>query len=309
MAWTEPGRAFGTTPIPIHGQHGSPRCRTQMAIVSGGDERVRGIARQLERSQPSVLDWAPMIARLLQLDEGDDVSGRVDRDDVAAFRRDGWLMRPQGADVGATRRARRGGRTTAGVGRDRRAGSAPLRTDRRRRGAGTQRGLRRRRSGPPRRHPKRHRRRHPRPTVRRRAGAVQGEDQLQAAGRWRLRAAPGRHGVPLRRPSHLVHGAARPGDPCERLSVRGARLRGGSTADRRARSSRGVDRCRARLAAGAVGAGGPVVLRLVHAALQRHEHHDSGTAGGVPHLQRGVARRSPRPLLRRQTRRVRTGRR
>ena len=70
MAWTEPGRAFGTTPIPIHGQHGSPRCRTQMAIVSGGDVRVGGVARQLERSQPSVLDWAPMIARLLQLDEG-----------------------------------------------------------------------------------------------------------------------------------------------------------------------------------------------------------------------------------------------
>jgi hypothetical protein len=68
MAWTEPGRAFGTPPIPIHGQHGSPRCRTQMAIVSGGDESVATIARRIERIQPSVLDWAPMIARLLQLD-------------------------------------------------------------------------------------------------------------------------------------------------------------------------------------------------------------------------------------------------
>jgi len=70
MAWTEPGRAFGSTPIPIHGQHGSPRCRTQMAIVSGGDHRVAGIARQIERRRPSVLDWAPMIADLLQIGGG-----------------------------------------------------------------------------------------------------------------------------------------------------------------------------------------------------------------------------------------------
>jgi hypothetical protein len=69
MAWTEPGRAFGATPIPIHGQHGSPRCRTQLAIVSGGDPRVTGVARRIERTQPSVLDWAPMITRLLQIDE------------------------------------------------------------------------------------------------------------------------------------------------------------------------------------------------------------------------------------------------
>jgi hypothetical protein len=39
-----------------------------MAIVSGGDPRVAQVARQIERTQPSVLDWAPMIARLLQLD-------------------------------------------------------------------------------------------------------------------------------------------------------------------------------------------------------------------------------------------------
>ena len=68
MAWTEPGRVFGTTSIPIHGQHGSPRCRTQMAIVSGGDRRVAEVARRIERHQPSVLDWAPMIAGLLDLD-------------------------------------------------------------------------------------------------------------------------------------------------------------------------------------------------------------------------------------------------
>lgn len=68
MAWTEPGRSFGSTSIPIHGQHGSPRCRTQMAIVSGGVDRVAPLARRIERHQPSVLDWAPMVADLLQLD-------------------------------------------------------------------------------------------------------------------------------------------------------------------------------------------------------------------------------------------------
>lgn len=68
MAWTEPGRSFGSTSIPIHGQHGSPRCRTQMAIVSGGDDRVAPLARRIERHQPSVLDWAPMVADLHQLD-------------------------------------------------------------------------------------------------------------------------------------------------------------------------------------------------------------------------------------------------
>ena len=68
MTWTEPGRAFAGPPIPLGGQHGSPRCRTQMAIVSGGDRRVGGLARRIERCQPSALDWAPTIAELLELD-------------------------------------------------------------------------------------------------------------------------------------------------------------------------------------------------------------------------------------------------
>lgn len=68
MAWSEPGRSFGAAPIPIRGQHGSPRCRTQMAIVSGGDPRASALARDIEQRQPSVLDWAPTISRLLGLD-------------------------------------------------------------------------------------------------------------------------------------------------------------------------------------------------------------------------------------------------
>ena len=82
-------------------------------------------------------------------------------------------------------------------------------------------------------------------------------------------------------------------------------FRGGPAPDRRAWPHRGIDRRATRLAAGAVGAGRPAVLRLVHTAPQRHEHHRPGAAGPLPHLQRGVARRPPRSLLRRQARRVR----
>ncbi len=69
MVWTEPGRAFGDPPIPILGQHGSPRCRTQMAIVSGGDPRAAALARRIEHSRPTALDWAPTITHLLGIDD------------------------------------------------------------------------------------------------------------------------------------------------------------------------------------------------------------------------------------------------
>ncbi len=65
MAWCEPGRMFTDAPIPLLGQHGSPRCRTQLAVVSGGDTRIAPVARRIERARPSVLDWAPMVAGLL----------------------------------------------------------------------------------------------------------------------------------------------------------------------------------------------------------------------------------------------------
>ncbi len=65
MAWTDPGRAFDEAPIAILGQHGSPRCRTQLAVVSGGDPRAAPLARRIEAARPSALDWAPIVADLL----------------------------------------------------------------------------------------------------------------------------------------------------------------------------------------------------------------------------------------------------
>ncbi len=68
MVWTIAGRSFGTTPIPIHGQHGSPRCRTQLAIVSGAHARVPAIVEFVTTKPVSVLHWAPLIAEALDLE-------------------------------------------------------------------------------------------------------------------------------------------------------------------------------------------------------------------------------------------------
>lgn len=69
MAWTVPGRMFDAAPIPLGGQHGSPRCRAQVAVVSGGDGRVPELAARLAAGPPSALDWAPTIAGLLGVAE------------------------------------------------------------------------------------------------------------------------------------------------------------------------------------------------------------------------------------------------
>jgi hypothetical protein len=70
MAWTEPGRMFDAAPITLGGQHGSPRCRTQLAIVSGGASEAEPLMRWVETAQPSALEWAPLIAELLGLEKG-----------------------------------------------------------------------------------------------------------------------------------------------------------------------------------------------------------------------------------------------
>ena len=69
MVWTEAGRSFDEAPIPLLGQHGSPRCRTQMAIVSGGDPRAAPLAERIVTKRPSALDWAPTVADLLGIGE------------------------------------------------------------------------------------------------------------------------------------------------------------------------------------------------------------------------------------------------
>lgn len=65
LAWTEPGRMFGVGEALAKGNHGSPRCRPQMAIISGGHAAVPTLARQIEVERPSTLTWAPLIQDLL----------------------------------------------------------------------------------------------------------------------------------------------------------------------------------------------------------------------------------------------------
>lgn len=65
LAWTTPGRSFGTMPVDVRGQHGSPRCRTQVAVVAGGHPAAAELGLRITGSPPSILDWAPAIRTLL----------------------------------------------------------------------------------------------------------------------------------------------------------------------------------------------------------------------------------------------------
>ena len=65
VAWSAPGRRFGTDVSPLAGGHGSPRTMTQVSVVSGGHPRVYQLADALSRRRPHATDWAPTIAALL----------------------------------------------------------------------------------------------------------------------------------------------------------------------------------------------------------------------------------------------------
>lgn len=65
--WAEPGWMFGKGAPQAKGNHGSPRCRTQLAIVSGGHARVAEVATRVTNPgrRPTSLTWAPLITELL----------------------------------------------------------------------------------------------------------------------------------------------------------------------------------------------------------------------------------------------------
>lgn len=76
-AWVEPGRTYDDHGVLVAGQHGSPRCRTQLAVVSGGHPATAAVARGIGVRPPSALDWAPLVAELLDLPELDDAAGEA----------------------------------------------------------------------------------------------------------------------------------------------------------------------------------------------------------------------------------------
>jgi Type I phosphodiesterase / nucleotide pyrophosphatase len=68
LAWCVPGRTFGFAELATEpGTHGSPRTRTQVAVVTGGHPLVPRLARAAAARRVSAVDWAPTIAALLAL--------------------------------------------------------------------------------------------------------------------------------------------------------------------------------------------------------------------------------------------------
>ncbi|HJM21918.1 MAG TPA: alkaline phosphatase family protein [Acidimicrobiales bacterium] len=67
LAWTEPHRMFGRGEPLTLGNHGSPRCTEQVAIVSGGHPSAQNIGAEITQHQPGTLYWAPTIRRLLDI--------------------------------------------------------------------------------------------------------------------------------------------------------------------------------------------------------------------------------------------------
>jgi hypothetical protein len=69
LAWSDPGRAFGFTELPMEpGTHGSPRTRSQVAVITGGHPIVAALVRAASARAITALDWAPTIAALFELD-------------------------------------------------------------------------------------------------------------------------------------------------------------------------------------------------------------------------------------------------
>ncbi len=69
LAWSVPGRTFGFVEMGTEpGTHGSPRTRTQVAVVAGGHPAAARLAQAAAARTVSATDWAPTIATLLDLD-------------------------------------------------------------------------------------------------------------------------------------------------------------------------------------------------------------------------------------------------
>ncbi len=66
LVWGAPGQQFGID-WKLKAQHGSPRTRGQLAVVSGGHPAARPLAERVSRTSPEAADWAPTIRELLEL--------------------------------------------------------------------------------------------------------------------------------------------------------------------------------------------------------------------------------------------------
>ena len=57
---------FGRGEPLAKGNHGSPRCTQQVAIVSGGHPAAESLGASIQSDRPGTLTWAPKIKELLQ---------------------------------------------------------------------------------------------------------------------------------------------------------------------------------------------------------------------------------------------------
>lgn len=67
LVWTEPHRMFGRGEPLTQGNHGSPRCTQQVAIVSGGHPAAQTLGSTISSQRPGTLSWAPTIRDLLDI--------------------------------------------------------------------------------------------------------------------------------------------------------------------------------------------------------------------------------------------------
>jgi hypothetical protein len=72
IVWCEPGRYYGSAQRPaapaLAGVHGSPRTRSQVAVVGGGHPEVRRLAGLLDRGNITGASWAPLLLSLCGVD-------------------------------------------------------------------------------------------------------------------------------------------------------------------------------------------------------------------------------------------------
>ena len=66
LVWTEPHRMFGRGEPLAKGNHGSPRCTQQVAIVSGGHPAAESLGASIQSDRPGTHTWAPKIKELLR---------------------------------------------------------------------------------------------------------------------------------------------------------------------------------------------------------------------------------------------------
>lgn len=74
VVWGDDGQHFSSRAPVVLADHGSPRTRTQVAVVAGGHPAAKDLAHRVAARRPAARDWAGWVADLLALDWPADAS-------------------------------------------------------------------------------------------------------------------------------------------------------------------------------------------------------------------------------------------